>query len=577
VLSAAALAAGLHPAAGRIGSDFANYYVPARAAWNGTGVARIYERAVFDEASRREGLHGLGSFVPHPPANALLLRPMAHAGAAGAKRVWTWVLAFSYAGSLLVLGRWLSIRTRTLLVLALLPAFALGNALAYGQPYPLLLLLISASLAAAIGGRWMLSGALIAPVVVLKLYGLPFLALFVWQRRWRAAAGLAGGVFLLTALSWLALGGEVHRVYAREVLPASLDGRIQDPYSTQWQSASSLSRRLFEAEPDLNPHPAADWPRLARSLARGLPTALTVMAVAAAAAAGSTPAAQWSILVCGALAASPLAASYHFVLLVLPAAVTVSDSTRSRRTRWTVLALAAFCASPLPHHFAGWAHGAANVVACPRLGAALALLALVARPWTTWRHAAIAAALGLAVGLATPGPGPVPAWRRVAPGGYLQATPIACGGGVAWLGIEGGVYIIRATDGTRLPVGEPLQGPACSDGRVGAARVVPEGVSDAMFEGAPARHARLSPDGGWTVAQVWRGGSWDIEVLSTVDGRIVTVTDDAADEVEPSWSADGATILFASDRGRGLGSTAAYGVAFGGRESPARSATASSR
>jgi hypothetical protein len=45
-------------------------------------------------------------------------------------------------------------------------------------------------------------------------------------------------------------------------------------------------------------------------------------------------------------------------------------------------------------------------------------------------------------------------------------------------------------------------------------------------------------------------------------GRARAVTRDAAGEFEPAWDAEGTAILFASDRRRGLGSTALYRVPF---------------
>jgi hypothetical protein len=555
-------AAGLSPAAGRITSDFANYRVPARVVADGGDLAGIYERVVFDEASRQQGLHTLGSFVPHPPANALLLMPLARFEASTAKAVWTVLLGLAYLASLALLRVLVPVEGVRLAVVAAAPAFAVYNTLAYGQPYPLLLLLLCASLRAATSGRPALAGVLLAPVLVLKLYALPFLAVFAAQRRWKAVAGMTGGAAGLTIVSCLVLGAGVHRAYVREVLPASLEGRIQDPYSTVWQSASSLSRRLFEREPDLNPEPVLDRPHVGRFLVRALPTGLTVFAVLAAAAA-PTPPVQWSILVCGALAAAPLAASYHFVMLVLPMAVALGDPTRGARPAWAVVALSAFAASPLPHHFAGWAHGAGNLLAYPRLVAMVSLLAVVSARWWSWRRLALSVAAAAAAGLSAPSQSPVGDWQRLGLGGYLQASPIACAGGVAWLGIENGAYVVRATDGTRVAVDTPPKEPACASGRVVAA--------------PPARHARLSPDGEWRLAPVWRAGSWDLDAVSTRDGRTVSITRDAANEIEPSWSEDGQRVLFASDRGRGLGSTAAYGVAFGGRDKPARSATASSR
>src|SRR6185369_10137263 len=71
------VAFGLRPALGRITTDFANYYVPARAAVEGRDLGRLYERDAFDREMRRSGLSGMGSFVPHPPPNALLLLPVA--------------------------------------------------------------------------------------------------------------------------------------------------------------------------------------------------------------------------------------------------------------------------------------------------------------------------------------------------------------------------------------------------------------------------------------------------------------------------------------------------------------------
>jgi hypothetical protein len=562
LLAVSLAAASAFSAVGRITSDFANYWVPARVAAGGGELARIYERAVFDEASRQQGIHALGSFVPHPPANALLLMPLARFEAATAKTLWTAVLALAYVASLALLHGVIPLGVAPLAVVAAVPAFAVGNALGYGQPYPLLLLLLCASLRAAAGGRPLLAGALLAPVLVLKLYALPFLAAFAWQRRWKAAAALGGGAVALTILSCVVLGTGLHRAYVREVLPASLEGRIQDPYSTVWQSASSLSRRLFEREPDLNPEPALDRPHAARFLARALPAGLTVIAVLAAAAA-PTPPLQWSILVCGALAAAPLTASYHFVLLVLPMAVALGDRARGPRSAWAVVALSAFAASPLPHHFAGWAHGAGNLLAYPRLVAMVALLAVVSARFWSWRRLTLSAAAAVAAGLSAPPPAPAGDWNRLGLGGYLQASPIDCAGRIAWLGIEDGAYVVRATDGTRLVVSVPPQEPGCFSGRVAVT--------------VPTREARLSPDGEWRLAPVWRAGSWDVDAVSTRDGRAVRVTSDPANEIEPSWSEDGRQVLFASDRGRGLGSTAAYGVAFGGRESPARSATASSR
>ena len=74
---------------------------------------------------------------------------------------------------------------------------------------------------------------------------------------------------------------------------------------------------------------------------------------------------------------------------------------------------------------------------------------------------------------------------------------------------------------------------------------------------------RLSPDGRWVAYQEWRSGTgWDVTALERATGRVVRVTNDPANEQEPSWLPDGRGLLFASDRARGLGYPALYRIEF---------------
>jgi Tol biopolymer transport system component len=74
------------------------------------------------------------------------------------------------------------------------------------------------------------------------------------------------------------------------------------------------------------------------------------------------------------------------------------------------------------------------------------------------------------------------------------------------------------------------------------------------------RRPRLSPDGARIALESWEEGSWDLRVVSRDGSGSRRVTSDPANELEPAWSLDGASLLFASDRGRGLGSTAVYRI-----------------
>jgi hypothetical protein len=554
---------GLVPAFGRVNQDFGSLYVAARTALDQRHFDRVYEEDWFRAQSAPWPELGLVTFLPHPPANAALLTPVCMLTPSAAKVIWTLALVAALVASVIALQKLTNQSAYWAVLVVLLPTAAVSNALAYGQPYPLLLLLVTLALVALEKGRAFTAGALLAPVVILKLYALPYLAWFVWTRRWRAVAGFTAGVVGLTAASIAWLGLAVHRTYLEEVLPWALRGEIQDPYSPIWGSVTSLAYRLFRFEPDLNPSPLADLPVVAAILARGVPLAILLAAVLVR---RSTEIRvvrqQWAALAIASLAAAPLTASYHFVLLSLPVALLVTE--RIGRWPWLYLLALAFVGSSLPHYGMRFVGGWTTPLAYSRLAVLVALLALVVAPFGRLRVWAIAATLGAGLGAINVKTAPNGSWERLSHG-FAAASPVDCGDEIGWAAIRGVRMVAESSQGRRVRGAIPAASVGCQGGRVVAAppasplikQAPPECASSGRLE-----RLRRSPNLRFFVGQSWVRGSWDVLVLDSTTCLTALLAGGPSNEREPAWTADGRSVLFVSDRQRGLGSTAVYRVPF---------------
>jgi hypothetical protein len=599
------IALSLRPALGTISSDFANYYVPARLVREGVALDRLYERNFLQNEIRRAGIERLGFFAPNPPPNALLLLPFAGLAPSAAKTAWTVTLGLALAGSFLLLRAALPGASAWLLALGfLLQSASLSNALRFGPPYPLLLLALCASLVALLRGRPLSAGLLLAPVIALKLYGLPFVLALIVSRRWRALIGFCLGLGLIGSASVGLLGRAVHDAYLRESLPASLAGETLDPYATSWQSVASVAHRLFQRESELNPTPASDRPGLARALARGGSILLVALGVLACRS-GADPRRlrrEWAALALAGLAASPLTGTYHLVLLALPVAVLAAEAEGSAVRQACLLGALAFVASLVPLLFGRFAVGWANLAACPRLWALLVLLGYALRGLLTPGRVLLALAVGVSAGATALNAPREESWQRIeAARGYVQAEPICCGGRLAWVTAQGERLVIRDAEGRTFAGAGDVFSPSCegqelrfqsssapgsADDPAGAAEqdrshdgrltVLAERAAGALVEhegagGAPRvlargplRRPRLSPDGRWVAFQAWQAASrsWDVLALERESGRVVVVASGPSNEVEPAWSPHGDRVVFASDRRRGLGFTALFTAPF---------------
>lgn len=115
------------------------------------------------------------------------------------------------------------------------------------------------------------------------------------------------------------------------------------------------------------------------------------------------------------------------------------------------------------------------------------------------------------------------------------------------------VYTINRRGSQYLTVSDVLP-----DGALGPSRVL---VPSLEFQ--LAQTPRYSPDGRLVAYSTWSpGGFRDVRVVEVASGRVFELTHDRALDVQPSWSPDGKTLYFASDR-TGIFNVYAYDLASG--------------
>jgi len=341
---------GVLPAWRVLNTDFPNYYLVARLFREGYGLDRVYDWIWLQRIKDHWGLsQSLVGFAGLTPLSALPIVPLSVFSALMAKRIWIVVNLGFLAASAELLHRSTSLGRRRVWLISLLAVLPLRTSFLYGQMHLFVLLLMVLAYFFHQRRREVACGVCIALAGALKVYPLLFVLYFLWKRRWRTALATLSAAAVIVLAGGSLMGWDVQRIYALQILPRSLQGETLDPYNLHAASGAAFFHRLFLFEPALNPSPAFASPTAYAIVYPLWQMAILVPLLALLRASSSSRREQveWAAFLFSLLLLSPVPSSYHFVVMILPAALFLDSLAYQRRRILAAAAVALYLFIPL--------------------------------------------------------------------------------------------------------------------------------------------------------------------------------------------------------------------------------------
>jgi hypothetical protein len=557
-------------------TDFPNYYTAAVLVRKGQPLRTFYDWTSFQRQMDFAGFERqLGAYTPQTPLTMLPFLPLAGFPPQTAKRLWLIANLGFFSVSLWLLSRLTRLRFEYLLLLTAVGYTSIHTNFLLGQYYTFLLFLLTVA-CYLLKNSPAASGSAAGLAFALKLYSGPLLAYFIAKQKTRAA-----GAFLLVATlgltAMIAIFGWRDVVfYITGILPRTLEGSSVDPYHPANQTISTMLRRLFVPDSQLNPTPLFNAPGMFYFLQPFIALSLVVLtAIAVTGRRNSGDLQGFAMFIIVAILVSTSVASYTFVLLVLPVGLCID---RSR---------------PFASAFVAASYGAINApvpasALFPKVWLLLALLAVVGWPyWRTVRVQVVLAALlvtavvasaSMQRGLKSYYEQPAQHFERLrTPSDSLfNGYPMIVRQGLFFQAMGADRYVLRwmhdhrfediLLDGDAFrPAAFAADGPVffelVSHGRSQTMRFDPSTRSVSVAS-TPLNLDRSgvvrSPDAKWIVFESSENGPRYLSVRNVATGRTVRLTGGNCNSWCPAWELDSSAIVFASDCGRSIGLPSLY-------------------
>ena len=560
----------------RVETDFPNYDTAARLAVQHKPLRSYYDWTWFAREMNYAGYgRMIGTYTAQTPLTMLPMMGFTRFEPQTAKRIWLiFNLGFLW-GSVWLLSRVTRFRMETIWLLAFCGYFSLLTNFRYGQYYIFLLFLLTLACYFLDRKNYFLGGFTTGIAFGLKLYGGPFLLYFAAKRQWKALLGMAVAGLILLGVALVLFGPADVHYYATQILPRSLEGGSIDPYNPGTPTWSTMLRRAFVTEAELNPHPLWNAPWLFFFLRTFTSLIIAGLLFLGTSAPRSSERRDFAWFVIAVVLLSTSTASYTFIILLLPLVLLLEEAG----PRESVFLVVSYILLTLPLH---------PIWLFPKVWILAALFIFAGyRSWQGMsRRIAIAAAAVAALiafvdakrHMVSYASEPEQHFARVAAqrAAIFSSFPVVSRAGLFYQSMGNDRYVLRWLHDNQNEElsfeGQALHPRPAADGIAIEFELVENGRSSMMeFDPVTGKttlqemavpadfpDSVTSPDGKWMAFTAARNGPMQVWVRELSSGQERQLTGGNCNSSSPTWELDSKGIVFASDCGRAFGLPALY-------------------
>ncbi|CAN5422373.1 hypothetical protein BH10BAC4_BH10BAC4_13690 [soil metagenome] len=342
---------GVFPGWTKVHSDFANYYVAAKLVTEGTSLDTIYDNKWFQQEINKHGIDTQGKFAPFPPATAWVMIPLTPFTPLTAQRIMVLVNLIFITFGILLIKKITHLQFHQCAILIFGAGLGLANNIAFGQLYWIMTVFILLSIILIKKGYSIGGGMILSVFIAIKYFPIVFIGGYFVNSivsKNKSNARIQSGLKAVLAAAFTGLAivaagliffkGEVIKQFISSVLIPHLDGVLvgQGSYTFHFQSWESLLRNLFVKHSEFNPSPWIDWPA-GKTIFKILITvivlgSMTMVLYSYRLARGDKRRSVYLALpALAALVLLPASATYHFILLIIPLVLILSENLLKRK------------------------------------------------------------------------------------------------------------------------------------------------------------------------------------------------------------------------------------------------------
>jgi len=308
----------MYQAIGLPAHDFANYYFGGKFLAEGRFDDWIYFPYEFNHSIDFEGCKNtFASYAPNTPFLAVIFLPLSFFTIVTAKLVFNGISVLLLLYTLQRLVRHYKIDPVYLLLVPILFFIPIKNSMLFGQVYFLLFFLLGEAWLAYKKNNPIKMAVLLSLAICLKIFPVLLLFVFVFRKKFRIVAYVAGCCAVWVLVSVFLSSVEVWVFFLQNVLPKAAEGEISEAYVTNYQSVLMFLKQMLVYDKIENPHPLFDYPALFSALVVAFKIKLIVIGYYISRKV-NIPLVALSYWILSMILLSPYGSTYTFVLLLIP-------------------------------------------------------------------------------------------------------------------------------------------------------------------------------------------------------------------------------------------------------------------